>query len=87
MDDDQDIEMLASLIADALQDAFDAGAASRGGCDIAEDGLIALSKIAKGLPLTTDYERGIADGVTLVSRSTSKTLIASDGAVREGGKK
>lgn len=40
--------------------------------DIAEEGLIALLKISKGLPLTTDYERGVADGMTLALRKPKK---------------
>ena len=42
--------------------------------DIAKEGLIALGKISKGLPLTTDYERGVADGLTLSMHAKPKKL-------------
>ena len=41
--------------------------------DIAEEGLIALAKIAESLPLTTDYERGVADGLTLAKQAKPKS--------------
>ncbi len=49
--------------------------------DIAEHGLAALSKIAHGRPLTNDYERGIADGLTLAQHGpipTPPTLAMSE---------